>query len=68
MPAVSGLLLAFDVGNTNTVIGLFDGKGNRDVFKRAFAFALSEKIEAKRGDSGLVQHSGQGFIGRAVLA
>ena len=26
MPAVSGLLLAFDVGNTNTVIGLFDGK------------------------------------------
>src|SRR5689334_8723200 len=26
MPAVNGLLLAFDVGNTNTVIGLFDGK------------------------------------------
>ena len=26
MPAVHGLLLAFDVGNTNTVIGLFDGK------------------------------------------
>lgn len=26
MPALNGLLLAFDVGNTNTVIGLFDGK------------------------------------------
>lgn len=26
MPALNGLLLAFDIGNTNTVIGLFDGK------------------------------------------
>ena len=26
MPAVTGLLLAFDVGNTNTVIGLYEGR------------------------------------------
>lgn len=26
MPSVTGLLLAFDVGNTNTVIGLYEGK------------------------------------------
>jgi len=26
MPSVSGMLLAFDVGNTHTVLGLFEGK------------------------------------------